>query len=209
MPPPLPDRVANPSNAVVVSYQHDGTVRWTARIGTHTTFDRGWAIASLADGSIAVTGDFEERAFVASYSAAGKLRWLRRASAESAIRGVIAHGNELITAFLVDSDVVIAGAQRSLQLTPRAMDTALVRWSLDGEPLAAGRLAGEVPHSKSERDGDELDVGILAGSAAGRIAAVGRLWGTGLVEPGDLLRGGTRLVAKHEHDLALFVLDPN
>ncbi len=77
----------------IVKYDPDGNVLWALSQGG-TSLDRGFAIATDADGNIAVTGHFQETAqfgtasftsdgvydlFVASYDADGNFRWANKA----------------------------------------------------------------------------------------------------------------------------------
>jgi len=210
MPPPEPNKVANPSNVFVVCHGLSGDVLWGERLGTHTSFDRGWDIASLSDGSVVVTGDHSERSFVARYSSGGKLMWQRQATGSSTARGVIAlPGDEvLVSTYLVGGDFVAQGRKRSLSVTARGSDTVLAHYTADGEVLALGRIAGEKGRSGDERDGDEIEMARMAVSSTGRVAMTGRAWGKAVFEAGDLLVPTKDVITgSSSRDLIVVMLD--
>jgi hypothetical protein len=211
MPEPEPNKVANPSNAFVVCHSLSGDVLWAERIGTHTSFDRGWDIAALSDGSVAVTGDFSNRPFVARYSAGGKQLWFRHAIGDGTARGVVALPDDelLVATYFSGGELELPGRWRKLTVKARGADTLLAHYTASGEILATGQIAGAKPRSGVERDGDETEVARMAVSSAGRVAVTGRLWGEAVVEADTLLRPtADRITGLSGTDLVLVVLDP-
>lgn len=211
MPPPEPNKIGNPSNAFVVCHSQMGEVLWAERIGTHTSWDRGWDIAALGDGSVAVTGDYENRAFVARYSTGGKQLWLRHSTGHATARGVIAlAGDELLVAtYLPRGELVLPGRKRTITLRARGADTVLAHYTASGEILAAGQIAGETPSSGGERNGDEIEIARMAASSTGRVAVTGRAWGNAVFEAGDLfVPTKDKITGASGRDLILLMFDP-
>jgi hypothetical protein len=214
-PPGAQPLAANPSNAFVARYAPTGELAWVHAFGAVDTFDRAHAIAALPDG-VAIAGTVRDHAFVARYTADGRESWLREARTPSVSNAVIA----LPGARLLVADYWgwpqggpafdITGVARSIALRAVGSDTAVVEYSLDGELLGAGRLAGETPHHDLER-GSELEMFAVARSPEGRIALVGSVFGSAIVDPGDVFRPTTaRLVAGDAsvEANAVVVLDP-
>lgn len=209
--------VANPSNMFVARYSLGGDTVWATRFGAASSFDRGWAIAALSDGGVAVAGQTEEHLFVARYSAAGAERWIRTAHGDSDARALLAlPGDDVLVAGYFGwpqggPDLELSGTTRKLELRAIGSATVIARYSGGGELLGAGLLMGDKSHSPGERDGTEVDVTAMARSPAGRIAIAGRLWfGVAMVSPGDLFVPTTaRISVPSQMDTtAVFVLDP-
>jgi len=210
MPEPEPNKVANPSNVFVVCHSLNGDVLWGERLGTHTSFDRGWDLAALGDGSIVVTGDHSERPFVARYSSGGKLLWQRQATGEAGARGVVVlPGDEVLVAtYLVGGELELPGRWRKMKATARGSDTVLAHYTADGEILAVGQVAGVKGRTGDERNGDEIEMARMAVSSTGRVAMTGRAWGAAVFEAGGLLvPTKDRITGASGRDLIVVVLD--
>ncbi|HWU90344.1 MAG TPA: hypothetical protein VN253_23935 [Kofleriaceae bacterium] len=210
-------RVANPSNMFVARYSFAGDTVWATRFGAASAFDRGWAIAALSDGGVAVAGQTEGRMFVARYSAAGTQRWIRTARGDSSAQALLALPDDdvLVAGYFGwpqgGPDLELSGTTRKLELRAMGSATVIARYSGAGELLAAGLLMGDKSHSPGERDGTEVEIMDMARSPAGRIAMAGRLWfGVAMVSPGDLFVPTTaRITVPSEMDTtAVVVLDP-
>jgi hypothetical protein len=213
LPRKTPRQTANPSNAFVVRYTQRGDVEWAAAFGAADVFDRGWSIAALADGGVAVAGVHQDHLFVARYAATGEQRWVRGARGHSTARAILAlPGDELLVAAYHgwpqgSRELELAGTTRKMTLPAHGSPTVLARYSGSGELLAAGQLTGEQPHRDGLRNGGEVDIADMARSGAGRIVLTGRVWFGGVVEPGDLLAPTTARLAR-DHETTVIALDP-
>ena len=149
----------------VARYGSDGTLAWARRAGGWES-DRGYGIASFADGSCAVTGDFTGTAtfgpgeagetdltadggsdvFVARYDADGTLAWASSGGGTGNDRGngvaSFADGTCVVTGFFRDAAVFGPGEAAETNLTAEGSDDFFVaRYGADGA-LAWARRAG-------------------------------------------------------------------
>lgn len=218
--PGPPVRTANPSNAFVVRYSLRGDAEWARSFGAADQFDRGWSLAALSDGGVAVAGDHASQMFLARFAPNGDLRWSQVARGlYSTARALVAlPGDDLLVATYFgipqgDSQLELHGTAAPRTLRSASSATALARYSATGELLATGVLTGRAAHSLDtrgdrQRDGSEVDVTDLARSSSGRLAITARVIRDARVEPGDLfLPTDATMVSPSFQDTGLFVFD--
>jgi hypothetical protein len=197
--PPDPQRkVANPSNAYLARYRASGEVDWAVAHGVAGSFDAAWAVAPMSDGGAAIAGEAAEQMFVARYAPSGRQLWVRATTHQAAARALVALPDDdlLVAAYFgwpqAGHDLTLRGTTRTITLTADGSDTALAQFSATGELRAAARLAGLTPHTNNERNGSELEIFDIARAPSGRLVLAGRLWGSGVVDGGDLLAESQR-----------------